>query len=94
MEDKVRVRAPHRLNLDNRKQAGFTGVTDVVSFDPVKVILETDYGQITIKGDNLHMNRLSVEKGEVDLDGRIDSIVYSDSNNHKKTESLMTRLLR
>ena len=45
-------------------------------FEPVKVMLESDYGVIVIKGDALHVNKLSVEKGELDVDGRIDSIVY------------------
>ena len=69
MEEKVRVKRPHRLNMEDRKRIDFTGITDVVSFDPVKVVLESDYGHITIKGEGLHVNRLSVEKGELDLDG-------------------------
>ena len=48
MEEKVRVRRPHRLNMEDRKRIDFTGITDVVSFDPVKVVLESDYGHITI----------------------------------------------
>ena len=69
MDEKVRVKRPHRLNMEDRKRIDFTGITDVVSFDPVKVVLESDYGHITIKGEGLHVNRLSVEKGELDLDG-------------------------
>ena len=79
MEEKVRVKRPHRLNMEDRKRIDFTGITDVVSFDPVKVVLESDYGHITIKGEGLHVNRLSVEKGELDLDGRVDSVCYSGS---------------
>ena len=51
MEEKVRVKRPHRLNMEDRKRIDFTGITDVVSFDPVKVVLESDYGHITIKGE-------------------------------------------
>ena len=80
MEEKVRVKRPHRLNMEDRKRIDFTGITDVVSFDPVKVVLESDYGHITIKGEGLHVNRLSVEKGELDLDGRVDSLVVSFFN--------------
>ena len=79
MEEKVRMKRPHRLNMEDRKRIDFTGITDVVSFDPVKVLLESDYGHITIKGEGLHVNRLSVEKGELDLDGRVDSICYSEA---------------
>ena len=94
MDEKVRVRRPHRLNMEDRKRIDFTGITDVVSFDPVKVILESDYGHITIKGEGLHVNRLSVEKGELDLDGRVDSICYSESGMKNKQDSFMSRLLR
>ena len=94
MDEKVRVRRPHRLNMEDRKRIDFTGITDVVSFDPVKVILESDYGHITIKCEGLHVNRLSVEKGELDLDGRVDSICYSESGMKNKQDSFMSRLLR
>ena len=87
MEEKVRVKRPHRLNMEDRKRIDFTGITDVVSFDPVKVVLESDYGHITI-------NRLSVEKGELDLDGRVDSVCYSEAGMKNKQDSFMSRLLR
>ena len=94
MDEKVRVRRLHRLNMEDRKRIDFTGITDVVSFDPVKVILESDYGHITIKGEGLQVGRLSVEKGELDLDGRVDSICYSESGMKNKQDSFMSRLLR
>ena len=83
MEEKVRVKRPHRLNMEDRKRIDFTGITDVVSFDPVKVVLE-----------GLHVNRLSVEKGELDLDGRVDSVCYSEAGMKNKQDSFMSRLLR
>ena len=92
MEEKVRVKRPHRLNMEDRKRIDFTGITDVVSFDPVKVVLES--GHITIKGEGLHVNRLSVEKGELDLDGRVDSVCYSEAGMKNKQDSFMSRLLR
>ena len=94
VEEKVRVKRPHRLNMEDRKRIDFTGITDVVSFDPVKVVLESDYGHITIKGEGLHVNRLSVEKGELDLDGRVDSVCYSEAGMKNKQDSFMSRLLR
>ena len=94
MEEKVRVKRPHRLNMEDRKRIDFTGITDVVSFDPVKVVIESDYGRITIKGEGLHVNRLSVEKGELDLDGRVDSVCYSEAGMKNKQDSFMSRLLR
>lgn len=95
MEETRRVRHPHTVRMEDRKKLEFTGITDVVSFEPVKVMLESDYGVIIIKGDSLHVNKLSVEKGELDVDGRIDSLIYSqNSPAGKKGDSLVNRLFR
>ena len=50
MEEKVRVKRPHRLNMEDRKRIDFTGITDVVSFDPVKVVLNLIMGILQSKG--------------------------------------------
>ncbi len=95
MEDKVKTGRTHGLSMQDRKKAEMTGITDVISFDPLKVVLESDYGLITIKGQQLHVNRLSVEKGEISVDGKIDSFVYSENGSYsKKGESLVGRLFR
>ena len=95
MEETRRLRHPQTVHMEDRKKVEFTGITDVISFEPVKVMLESDYGVIVIKGDALHVNKLSVEKGELDVDGRIDSIVYSqNSTAGKKGEPLINRLFR
>jgi sporulation protein YabP len=72
-----------------------TGVNDVISFDLNTILLETDYGMVTIKGSNLHVNRLSVEKGEVDIDGKVDGINYSEISSYaKKGESFISRMFK
>ena len=95
MEETRRVRHPHTVHMEDRKNFDCPGISDVLAFEPVKVMLESDYGVIVIKGDALHVNKLSVEKGELDVDGRIDSIVYSqNSTAGKKGEPLINRLFR
>ena len=85
----------HKLILNNRRSCNLTGVNDVLSFDENEIILETEQGMLMIKGDELHVNRLTLEKGEVDIDGRIDSFTYSDAaGGGQKSESLLTRLFR
>lgn len=66
-----------KVTLSNRKVGSFTGVLDVISFDLDAVLLETEMGMLHIKGKNLHVNRLNLEKGEVDLDGEIGALDYS-----------------
>ena len=49
---------------------------------------------LLIKGKDLHVNRLSLEKGEVDIAGKIDALSYSDVSNSHKGESLLGRIFR
>lgn len=94
MEEKLGGR-PHRLTIQNRQSGSITGIVDVVSFDEGAVILDTDMGLMTIKGRGLHVSRLSLEKGEVDLEGDIDSLAYSSNESLKKSgESFLTRLFK
>ena len=72
-----------------------TEETDVISFDLKTIVLETVCGMMVIKGHDLHVNRLSVDKGELDISGTIDGINYSDVNSYaKKSESLLSRLFK
>ena len=68
----------HKVNIWNRGKGTITGVRDVVSFDVAEIILETELGLLSIKGDNLHVKRLTVEKGEVEIDGSIDGLQYTE----------------
>lgn len=94
MEEK-QVRGPHKLVVNNRKTCLVTGVLDVLSFDLNEVLLETEQGMLMIKGTDLHVNRLNLEKGEVDLSGNIDSITYSEIHGQNKNgESFLQKLFR
>ena len=85
----------HKILLSNRKTVAFTGILDVLSFDVSEILLETEQGMLLIKGNDLHVNRLTLEKGEVDIEGRIDSLSYSDVGGSKKAgESLLGRIFR
>ena len=85
----------HRISLIERQTCALTGVSDVLSFDVGEVLLETEQGMLMIKGNDLHVSRLSLEKGEVDVDGRIDSLTYSENGSAAgRAESLFARLFR
>lgn len=85
----------HKLVVNNRKTSMVTGVLDVLSFDLNEILLETEQGMLMVKGTDLHVNRLSVEKGEVDLSGNIDSIAYSAvSQTGKQSESFLAKLFK
>ncbi len=94
-EERPQGRGTHKLSLTNRRSGSITGVSDVISFDISEVLLETELGMMQIKGADLHVSRLSLEKGEIDLEGRIDSVQYSEVSDFKKGgESLLNRLFR
>ena len=96
MEEKnVTGAGPHKFLVQGRKSAELTGVKEVVSFDAKEVVLNTTMGALIIRGNDLFVRRLTVEKGEVDLDGTIDSFLYSEKPSKKNEKgSLMQRLFR
>lgn len=95
MEDLSGNSRVHKVVMTNRRNCTVNGVNDVLSFDIHEVLLETEQGMLMIKGDDLHVSRLTLEKGEVDIDGKIDSFTYSDvANAGHKNESLLSRLFR
>lgn len=79
MADEKRVSAmPHNLVLEDRRLLTVSGVSDVDSFDEETVVVFTDLGELTVRGSNLHINRLSVEVGELTVEGNISALIYSD----------------
>ena len=89
------IQKSHKLVIKNRKASTVTGVIDVLSFDLNEILLETEQGMLMVKGSDLHVNRLSLEKGEVDLSGGIDSVAYSEVQAHGKSqENLFAKLFR
>lgn len=94
MEEKSAQKV-HKVMLSNRRSGVLNGVVDVLSFDVGEILLETEQGMLMIKGSELHVNRLMLDKGEVDVDGRVDSFTYSEqSNMGGKGESLLARLFK
>lgn len=93
LEEKI-VRTPHKLTLEGRQSGTMTGIRDVSSFDEKEILLLTADGKLLIKGEQLHVKRLNLEKGEVDIEGRVDCLTYLSRNTDKKEESLLKRMFR
>ena len=94
MEER-QIAKTHKLVINNRKKSMVTGVLDVLSFDLNEILLETEQGMLMVKGTDLHVNRLSAEKGEVDLSGNIDSIAYSNTSQVKRSnDNFFAKLFR
>lgn len=92
-EEKKLVRKPHNIIMESRKVMSVSGVEDVDSFDEQTIVLFTEYGALTITGENLHMNRVNVDTGEMQLEGEIVSLSYADSVG-KKSGGFFSKLLK
>jgi len=66
---------PHKLTLNERKALTMTGVTEVVSFDDTAVVLRTGLGTLTVHGQELQLKTLSLDGGQVAVDGRLSALI-------------------
>lgn len=82
------------LILENREKLTITGVLDVLSFDDQIVILETELGLLTIKGENLRINKLSIDSEEVIIEGEIINLGYTEKDIDKKNSSLFGKIFK
>ena len=92
MQDKA-VKMPHNIILEDRKTLSISGVNDIDSFDDKLVVLFTELGELTIKGINLHINKLNVDTGEVSMDGEIIAIYYNEDK-PKKNNKFMSKVFQ
>lgn len=82
----------HNIILENRKMLTISGVSDIDSFDEQMVTLFTDLGDLEVRGANLHINKLSIETGEVSIEGDIAALLYSD--NIKTAGSFFSKIFK
>ena len=82
------------LVLENREKLSISGVLDVLSFDDQIVILETELGLLTVKGENLRINKLSIDTSEVIVEGDISYLAYSDKENKENKTSFMSKIFK
>ncbi len=81
----------HDLIIESRKKVTMTGIKDVESFDEETIIAESECGEITLRGKNLKISRLSVESGDMTVEGDIDSVIYAEG---KPTGSFLSRVFK
>ena len=95
MEEKT-INKNHKIILNNRQNGSFTGIVDVLAVDIGEILLETEMGMLHVKGKDLHVNRLNLEKGEADIEGEIESMIYSEvpSLSAHKQDSVFGKLFR
>jgi len=92
--EEKKILSTHSLMLENRQNGRITGVKDIKSFDEKEILLFTQAGKLVIKGEQLQVKQLDLEKGEVDLEGKVDSLTYLSKNTDNRDESLFKRMFR
>ncbi len=92
--EELRIASTQKISVTNRGQGLITGVKDVLAFDTEEVLLDTELGMLQIKGAELHVVRLMLEKGEVALEGRIDSFTYQEMRQEGRNEGFLARMFR
>lgn len=82
------------LVLENREKLSISGVIDVLSFDDQVVIVETELGLLTVKGDNLRINKLSIDTSEVVVEGEIYNLAYSENDLEKSSSGILSKIFK
>ena len=80
--------------LENRRKLSISGVLDVLSFDDQIVILETQLGMLTVKGEDLRINKLSIDTTEVVIEGTINNLNYSEKQDKKSSGSFIGKIFK
>ena len=76
--DEKSLELPHKVTLEGRSRLNMTGIREVESFDEGMVVLHTTRGTLVIRGDGLHLQLLSLDGGQVHVDGTVNSLTYED----------------
>ena len=85
--------APHHVVLEERRSLTVSGVEDVERFDETTIVLSTSRGSMVVSGENLHIEKLSLDGGDLKVEGEIDSISYEDDRPGERG-GFFARLLR
>jgi len=78
MADERKFTGRHNITVERRENVSITGVLDVISFDEETIVCETEMGVLVLRGNSLHVNRLNLDAGELEVDGEIENIGYED----------------
>ena len=70
---------PHHVIMEDRSKLSVTGVEDVISFDEAEIITRTAQGNLIIRGTGLHIGKLTLDSGEVSIDGLVRELSYEET---------------
>ena len=77
---KMQPKRSHSVVVEERSRLTVSGVTDIERFDEEEVVVATELGLLSIKGQGLHLNKIDVEDGELSVEGELDSLSYEEQS--------------
>lgn len=94
INQEIKNKKVHNVVLFNKKQMTVSGVIRVENFNETTIVLMTEFGQMTIEGANLHISKLSLETGDMNIDGDIAGLFYSGDSYDKKSSNLFSKIFK
>ena len=82
------------IKLNDRKKISLSGLKKLVRFDPEEFVMETNVGPLVLKGNNLEIVKLDIIDGNLQIKGKINSLVYLDGKDSKKDNSILAKLFK
>ena len=92
-DNQTGVRAPHRVVLEERGALSDSGVEEGERFDENEIVMATSRGTLVVRGENLHIEKLSLDGGDLKVDGSVDALSYEDDAD-ERGGGFLTRLFR
>ena len=92
-DSRARPEAAHHIILEDRERLSVSGVEEVESFDENTIVMSTTRGTLVMRGENLHIEKLSLDGGDLRVEGDIDALTYEDGG-RDRSGGLLARLFR
>ena len=82
-DDRIRPEMAHHIILEEREQLSISGVEEVESFDENTILLTTAQGALEIQGEGLHIEKLSLDGGDLRVEGRVNALIYEEEDGRR-----------
>ena len=91
-EERRGAASPHQVLLEDRERLTISGVEEVESFDESSILLSTAQGDLEVQGEGLHIEQLSLDGGDLRVEGTVGALIYHESRSRGRS-GLLGRLL-
>ena len=92
VDDRARPEMSHHVILEEREQLVISGVEEVEGFDESAIFLTTAQGPLEVQGEGLHIEKLSLDGGDLRVEGRVSALIY-ESDEGRRAGGFLARLL-